>query len=90
MVTLECIVEAYFVSKVKWAFKLAPHLSGKAQQAYAVNIQVIMRQSKLQSCVAMISMRKPIGRDFKRLNRKRRNLTENYPESEMESCMRET
>ena len=29
------VMEAYEIDKSRWAFKLAPYLSGKAQQAYA-------------------------------------------------------
>ncbi len=29
------MMEVYKVSEDRWAFKLAPHLTGKAQQAYA-------------------------------------------------------
>ena len=33
--TFERVMEAYEIDKSRWAFKLAPYLSGKAQQAYA-------------------------------------------------------
>ena len=33
--TFERVIEAYEIDKSRWAFKLAPYLSGKAQQAYA-------------------------------------------------------
>lgn len=35
LVTFERIMAAYSVDKARWAFKLAPQLLGKAQQAYA-------------------------------------------------------
>ena len=35
LTTLECLMKAYDVAKERWAFKLAPQLIGKAQQAYA-------------------------------------------------------
>ena len=35
LTTLERVMEAYEVDKARWAFKLAPYLSGRAQQAYA-------------------------------------------------------
>ncbi|KAL5467271.1 hypothetical protein EMCRGX_G031474 [Ephydatia muelleri] len=35
LTTFERVMEAYEIDKSRWAFKLAPYLSGKAQQAYA-------------------------------------------------------
>ena len=32
--TFKRVMEAYEIDKLRWAFKLAPYLSGKAQQAY--------------------------------------------------------
>ncbi|KAL5515899.1 hypothetical protein EMCRGX_G001144 [Ephydatia muelleri] len=34
LTTFERVMEAYEIDKSRWAFKLAPYLSGKAQQAY--------------------------------------------------------
>ena len=34
LTTFERVMEAYEIEKSRWAFKLAPYLSGKAQQAY--------------------------------------------------------
>ena len=33
--TFERVMEAYEIEKSRWAFKLVPYFSGKAQQAYA-------------------------------------------------------
>ena len=35
LTTLERMMEAYEVERARWSFKLAPQLTGKAQQAYA-------------------------------------------------------
>ena len=35
LTTFERVLELYEIDKSRWAFKLAPYLSGKAQQAYA-------------------------------------------------------
>ena len=36
LTTFERLMTAYAVAKTKWIFKLAPQLTGKAQQAYAL------------------------------------------------------
>jgi len=35
LTTFECLMQAYEIPEAKWAYKLAPQLVGKAQQAYA-------------------------------------------------------
>ena len=35
LTTFERVMEVYEIKKTRWSFKLAPYLSGKAQQAYA-------------------------------------------------------
>ena len=35
LTTFERVMEAYEVNRARWSFKLAPQLTGKAQQAYA-------------------------------------------------------
>ena len=35
LTTFERVMEVYEIEKTRWSFKLAPYLSGKAQQAYA-------------------------------------------------------
>ena len=35
LTTFECMMAAYGVDRSQWVYRLAPHLTGKAQQAYA-------------------------------------------------------
>ena len=58
--TFERLMTAYKVKREWWAFKLAPQLVAKVQQAYATNYETLMTMtnSRRQSCIATTSMQR--------------------------------
>ena len=52
LTTFECLMKAYEVREDRWAFKLAPQLVGKAQQAnVALNSDDVKDYTKLKKAI---------------------------------------
>ena len=78
------MMEAYEIDKSRWAFKLAPYFSGKAQQAYAsLSAEEAAQYESVKEAVfhRTTSRRRPIGRGFGLCGRDQERPTESRPES---------
>ena len=67
IMTFERLMLAYEVKKERWAFKLVPNLTGKAQQAYAgLSAVAAGNYEKLKEAIFSdtTSLRRVIGTDF--------------------------